>query len=192
MATPKEEEVPSFIEEVKEEPTASELKEISVLAERQIDLENQLAALQVQVDDIVSKIRHIEETALPDIMARVGMKTFTLTDGSSVQIKDMVFASIRADQMDPAVEWLNQKGFGGVIKDQISCNLGKGNTIKAKKILDFIEYLGIQGAEEKLSVHAQSLKSLIVEQRKKGLQFPETIFSIANIKKAIIERPKKP
>jgi hypothetical protein len=89
--------------------------------------------------------------------------------------------------MVQAVAWLDSIKCGGVVKDEIKCNLGRGEVAKAKELLEFAKTLDIS-AVEKLSVHPGTLKALVKEQRANGVTFPEEFFSIADKKIAIIKK----
>lgn len=170
------------------EPTNDELQQIASLAEQQLCLEGKVAALEEQLKAVVEQLRDISEKALPEAMAAVGMKKFTLTDGSTIDVKDDLAASIRADQKPRAIAWLDNNGFGDVVKDEVKIALGKGEAQFAPQITQFVQGLGFN-ATETFSVHPSTLKSLVKEQLKKGLEFPEC-FSIHQYQKAVITRPK--
>ena len=70
-----------------------------------------------------------------------------------------------------------------------SLSLRKGEYEKAGKILQLAEREGLS-ANESLSIHAGTLKSLIKEQMAQGVSFPEEYFSIFSKRTAVIEAPK--
>lgn len=170
-------------------PTNDELTQITTLAEQQLELELELAVLNDQVRQVTERLRAIAEKALPEAMTAIGMKKFVLVDGSTVNVKDDVAASIRSERIGAAVVWLEAQGLGDVVKDEVKVSLGKGESQYAPQILGFIEGLGFQ-ASEKYSVHPSTLKSLVKEQLAKGVEFPEDCFSVYQYQKAEIKRPK--
>jgi len=56
----------------------------------------------------------------------------------------------------------------------------------AKSFMDYCKDAGVN-ASEKLSVHPSTLKALVKEQMAKGIEFPETFFSVASIRKSVIK-----
>lgn len=169
-------------------PDTYELTNISDLAAHQIELENMICKQNEILDDLNKRFRHVSESALPAAMAAVGMTEFRMADGSKVSIKSDVFASIRADFIQQAVDWLDGQGIGGIVKDEVKVNFGRGDVEKAKQLLLFAdETLGVS-ASEKLSVHPGTLKATVKDMRAKGIEFPEEFFSIADFTKATIKR----
>jgi hypothetical protein len=182
---------PSFIEPVENEaPTNSELGEISSLAEQQIKLEEEIAELNAQVAQKSADLLKICENALPEAMARINMKKFSMMDGRAIEIKESVFASIRKDRMVSAVAWLDKNGLGDVVKDEITVNLSRGQMAEAQVVMAFVQERNL-AVMEKLSVNAMTLKSLVAEQRKKGVAFPEEDFSIYDKRVSVIKAAPK-
>jgi len=181
-------EVPDFlnVEPEDDTPSNSELIEIAELAQKQLRLQMDKGVLEQDLKDATEQLRKIEEVALPEAMASIGMSSFTLADGSKITIKKDIYASIRVDFTKQAAAWLDSIKCGGVVKDEIKCNLGRGEIAKAKQLLKLAKTLNIP-ATEKLSVHPGTLKALVKEQRAKGVIFPEEFFSIADKKIAIIK-----
>jgi hypothetical protein len=178
---------PTFTMDTEDElPTTDELSDIAALAARQLELLASIDKMQTALTEEIENLRQVQEVALPAAMATVGMSKFTLTSGESISIKETMQASIYVDKIEAAVKWLDTIGCGGVVKDEVKCSLGRGETSKAKELLDLARILGV-AATEKLSVHPSTLKALIKEQRARGVQFPDDLFSIMDKKQAVIK-----
>lgn len=165
--------------------TNDELKEITDLAKKQIELQDQIAQMEQELSRLNDRLNKVRGELLPQAMDRVGMKKFMTQDGSSITIKDEIFASIRNGKIDQAAAWLDGIGCGDVLKDEVNVKFARGQASIARSILALAEQLGVS-AIEKLSVHPQTLKALVREQRAKGRDFPEEIFAIHDAQKAII------
>lgn len=170
-------------------PTNDEMGEIVALAQQQLYLQEEVATIEAHLAIAREDLRKIEEVALPDAMAAVGMSKFSLADGTAITIKEDVYASIRVDFTREAADWLDSIRCGGVVKDEVKCNLARGEMAKAKQLLDLAKQLDVP-ATEKLSVHPQTLKALVKEKRAQGINFPEEYFSIADKRIAVIKAPK--
>jgi hypothetical protein len=166
--------------------TDSELAAISTLASKQLELELEVENLEKKLDIAKEELKRVQEFLLPEAMASVGMSEFRLTNGNKITIRDDIYASIRADHVDQAMMWLTDKGLGGIIKDEVKVNFGRGESEKAAKLLELCKAHGFQ-ASEKLAVHPQTLKATVKEQMARGIAFPEEFFSIAPIRKAVIK-----
>ena len=166
-------------------PQEAELLELSQLAETQLFLESRCAELEEMLNVEKEKLRLIVEQYLPEAMMAVGIKKFTLKNDYTITVEDDVFTSIRKNFLDQAFKWLDANGLGGVIKDDVTVKFGRGEDVSG--LLDFCKDYGLN-VEQKLSVHASTLKALVREQMAKGVQFPSEYFSIAPVKKAVIKK----
>lgn len=179
----------SFFTDDTPEVNKGELSQITALAEQQLLLESKIILIEADLAEASRKLQDIKERALPDAMAACGLMEFVLMSGQKIKIKSDIFASMRADFKTEAMQWIEEKGWGDVIKDQVTIALGKGEYEKAGKILRMAESEGLS-ATENLSIHAGTLKSLIKEQMALGVTFPEEYFSVFSKKSAVIETPK--
>ena len=167
----------------------TELENISKLAIKQKKLEAEVADLSNKLSAKSEELRQVSEIQLPEAMAVINMTSFAMSDGSKITIRKDVTASIRADYIGQAVEWLNDHELGGVVKDEVKVQFGKGDAEKAKALFEYCQSLRYP-VTEKMSVHPQTLKALVKEQMAKGLDFPEEYFSIHPLNKAKITAPK--
>lgn len=166
-----------------------ELANITQLAELQLAQQVIVSQLEQQLKEANEKLRNLAERVLPDAMTAVGMTEFKLLDGNKITIKDEVMCSIRSGFEHSAAGWLEERGLGDVVKDEVKINLGRGEANLAKEFLDLAEQHGV-AASEKLGVHPATLKALVKEQLAQGVEFPEECFSVHQYKKAVIKPPK--
>ena len=166
--------------------TNDELINISKLAQDQQDWEAKVKQLETDLEHAKDALRNIQEYLLPEAMLTVGMSEFKLSSGAKITIKDDIYASIRKDFMNGAVTWLDENGLGGIVKDQVNVDFGRGEFDNVSELLEFCKANNLN-ASEKLSVHPQTLKATVKEQLSRGIEFPEEFFSIAPVKKAIIK-----
>lgn len=169
-----------------DEPKNEELLELSMLAEKQLHLERRVVELEDLLAATKEDLRQVQEIHIPEAMAAIGMSEFKLSNGYKVSVRDDVYASIRKDFLGNAVQWLDENGLGGIVKDQVAVEFGRGEFDNVNELLDFCVANGLN-ASEKLSVHPMTLKGVVKEQMAKGVQFPEEYFSIAPVRKAIIK-----
>lgn len=170
--------------------TDSDLSEISRLAKRQLELEATVDAIQRQLETETKKLRDVAERLLPEAMLAIKMTEFKLDDGKKITIKNDVTASIRADFLPQAVEWLDDNGLGGIVKSNVVVNFDRGETEKAAELVSYCEQHHYSAAE-KLSVNINILKATVKEQMANGVEFPDEYFSVHPLRKAKITIPKK-
>ena len=72
------------------------------------------------------------EEDLPLMLTEMGVSSFKLADGSSVDIKPLYGASIPKDKVDQAHQWMRDNGFGDAIKNVVAVSLVWVRTKKLK------------------------------------------------------------
>lgn len=162
------------------------LDEIVALAVAQLrqqalvdDLENSLAEQK-------AILRRISEEDLPQAMAEARLSTFKLETGQMVSVKKDFSVGIPAGRRDEAYNWLEGRGFGGLIKTKVITEYGKGELEKAQK-------LAIELMKKKLNVvlardvHWQTLKAFVNEQIRAGKAVPMEMFGAVAVNKATVE-----
>ena len=70
------------------------LKELQTKASEMVNLANEIAEMEAEIEEKKKQYREIEAVTLPDMMTGLGIKKFTLGDGSEITIKDVVQASL--------------------------------------------------------------------------------------------------
>jgi len=168
-------------------PSKEELTELEQLTKEQLHLEALLKDQEKMVNETKKRLDEVRGVAIPAVLDQAGIKKFTLSNGSSVELKETVFASIRAAEINRAMDWLCKNKLGGIIKSQITIKLAPGQTELGDEAMAACEELGLS-PESKLSVHPQTLKATVKEQQAKGVQFPDEYFSIYPDRKAVIKQ----
>lgn len=166
-----------------------ELQMISGLAQKQVQLETSIANLLQQVADKNEQLKEVQERLLPNAMAEVGMAEFKLEDGTKISIKNDVHCSIPKDDGGRAFGWLRDHEFGGLIKNQIIAEFGKGEDEQAIAAATLLAEHGYH-PEQKQSVHPSTLKAFVKEQMNKGNEIPLDVFGAFTTTKSKVELPK--
>ena len=69
--------------------------------------------------------KHLAENVLPNLFAEVGLSELKLADGRHLKVSNYYGASIKDAKKEAAFNWLRNKGFGDLIKNQVSCRFGR-------------------------------------------------------------------
>ena len=95
------------------------LTSIAALARTIRDEEETIAALEGDLK--AAKKRHIKLTdeEMPAMLAEIGIASFALDDGSTVEVKQTYGASILVDKRPEAYEWLRDHGHDDIIKNTV-------------------------------------------------------------------------
>jgi hypothetical protein len=176
---------------VKPQPTNEKLKGISGLCERMVKLQAEHAALMVAAEAVQNKINYLSETEIPAAMKEVGMDSFKLTDGRTVEVKEEDYGSYAKYNESEVFKWLKVKGHGDMIKSAAVVEFGKGNEAlvdKLQKVLLQKAYKGCVVAFKE-TVHASTFKAFVREQLAEGKPLPKQI-AIFHKSETIIKESK--
>ena len=153
------------------------LKEMSDLCAEQVALEEEMRQLEEQLKAKATAARKLSQEIIPAKMSELGLESLTLTDGSSIKIKQMIHASIPVKYRKEAFQWLRDHGHGDIIKNQVSATFGKGEDTGASNFIDKIEELGYQ-PQQKVWVEPMTLKAFVREQITNGSELPTDKFGV--------------
>lgn len=163
---------------------------IAVLVDEHQHISRHIADLEDTLKKKKKQLHELEMNRLPDAMVAVGVETFTTTDGSVVTVKPVVQGSITKDNMPEATKWLRDHDAADIIKREITITFTKGQDDKAQELMTELTDAGYT-ANNKESVHAQTLGSWAREKLEKGEEIPLKLLGIFHGRKAKIKLPKK-
>ena len=153
------------------------LKEMADLCAEQVTLEEEMEQLSEQLKAKAASARKLSQEIIPARMSELGLESLTLSDGSSIKIKQLVHASIPVKYREEAFDWLREHGHGDIIKNQVSATFGKGEDTTASNFIDKIEELGYQ-PKQKVWVEPMTLKAFVREQIANGSELPADKFGV--------------
>src|SRR5690348_6094103 len=104
-----------------EEASPDQLKKIAEQAEKAVALDKQIADLLAAAEQLGQERDTILNKQLPSMMDSANMADFSLKDGSSIEIKDVVSGTLPSATTKPkerlkAIAWLMKNGGKGLIK----------------------------------------------------------------------------
>ena len=159
---------------------------VAGLAKRAKQLEKEIDELETVVKERKEQFRKLTEQTIPEALAELGMSSFKMDDGSSVEVKAFYSASIPAARKAEAFMWLRDHGFDDIIKNTVSVNFGRGEDELSARLLNL---LGEQGypAQQAEKIEPMTLKAWVKEQVERGNQFPTDLFGVFIGQKATIK-----
>ena len=166
------------------------LKTVSELARAIAAKEAQVADLDRQLKDAKKELLKLTDEDLPASMAEMGLASFTLDDGSQIDVKPTYGASILVDNRPKAYEWLRDNGYDDIIKNTVACQFGRGEDDLASAFSAFAESQGYTPSQ-KTEVHPQTLRAFVKERCEAGDEFPMELFGAWVGQRAVIKRGKK-
>jgi hypothetical protein len=166
----------------------AELDKMTLQAER-------FTAQRKQAEEQLQKIKQAEEQLLnkdiPELMAKMRMSDYTTSSGIVVKVKREIKASLpghdRVEARMGALRWLVEHGHGGIIKNQVSVSLDRGEDTRADDLVVDLRAKGFD-VEAKKDVHAQTLGALVRELMADGKVVPTGIFNLFDMRLAKLTR----
>lgn len=166
-----------------------ELKIISTLAHRQVEMELDYSLAEQALKDMKQQLDFLRQVELPNAMAELGVASVVLDTGEKIEVKEKYYASIPAEKKKEAFEWLTSHNMEGVIKNVVKCEFGKGENTLAKAAMQELTSLGFRPQQD-MSVHPMTLKALVKDLFERGVEFPLETFGagVVNESKVVMKK----
>lgn len=167
-----------------------ELPEITKLAEKQHKLQKEVTSLEDGLKSKEAELKQVQEYQLPDAMANAGLSTYGTETGIKVKIEDKVQASLKVENRPAGFAWLEDNGYGHLIKTKVVINFDRGELEDANDLVADLRKEGhVANIERK--VEPMTLMSFIKEQLELGRDIPLEIFSVYKHRSAKVKVDKK-
>lgn len=156
------------------EPSLDMLERITTAATQVTVLNARLATLEQQVDETKAELRALQETVLPALMDEAGTPLIGLDDGSRLERHERVYASVSKANATDACAWLDEHGYGALVREAISVPVARGDRGTATRVVSALEGLGVAFLRD-LSIHPQTLTAFVRESLSEGRELPNSI-----------------
>lgn len=163
----------------------SDLQRALKLAELLLAARKNVETLDNQLKTAKDEVRRLEQEDLPELMQELGLETFKLTSGETIEVKQDVECGISEERRARAHAWLTANGFGGLIKTEVVAKFGRDEHEAAVACAEQI------GGEMIERVHPSTLKSFVKEQMEAGRAIPFDLFGIHPFNRVKITAAKK-
>ena len=166
------------------------LTSVAALARTIRDKEAKISDLEQTLKEEKKALLKLTDEEMPSMLAEIGMSSFALDDGSTVEVKQTYGASILVDKRPEAYEWLRDNGYDDIIKNTVACQFGRGEDDQASAFAAFAQQQGYV-PDQKTEVHPQTLRAFVKERCEAGEDFPMELFGAWVGQRAVIKRGKK-
>ena len=161
---------PSQVEQTNPEKLTDEIKKLQ-------DIQQEIQNYKNRIKDLEDSESYLSEVIIPDMMNAMNLKTMKLKDGSEIEVSNKFFASALAPKRAEAYQWLRDNGLGNIVKNEITVRFGKDEDTKATQYANLARGQGYE-PEQKVSVHAGTLRVALEDLHTRGGQIPSEYFSI--------------
>ena len=165
------------------------LTSVAELARQIRDKEERIQDLEEKLKDEKKTLLKLTDEEMPAMLAEIGISSFSLDDGSTVEVKQTYGASILTDNRSAAYEWLRDNGYDDIIKNTVRCQFGRGEDDQASAFAAFAQQQGYV-PEQKTEIHPQTLRAFVKERVEEGDAFPMELFGAWVGQRAVIKRGK--
>jgi|TARA_Y100001938_G_C7965192_1_gene366449 hypothetical protein len=145
--------------------------------------------LEENLKECKKNLMKLTDEDLPQLLTELGMSSFKMADGSSVEIKKTYGASIPVANRAQAYQWLRDNGFGDIVKNVIACNFGMGEDNEADSFFEMARDKGFV-PDKKTEVHSSTLRAFVKERVENGDEFPMELFGAFVGQRAVIKGGK--
>jgi hypothetical protein len=150
----------------------------------------QLAADISEAEEILKEkkkgYRKLTEEIIPEALTQAGMASFTMVDGSQIEIKEFYSASITKGSEEECFEYLREKGLDDIIQNKVFVDFGRGEDELANRLKEILSKENFL-FNQKQSVHHQTLAATFKEQVKAGKPFDLQLFNGFIGRRAVIK-----
>jgi len=165
-------------------PTDDQLSAVSKLANQQLALERDIEQLSAELTQKKNLFVKVSQVDLPDAMTAINMQSFKLGDGTAIDIKKGVSATIKVADRPIAYSWLRAHHHGAIIKNTVNVPFGGGQDELAQEVKDFLDAKELE-YDAKIAIHPGTLNAWAKAQLEAGNEIPEAInafeYSVAKV-----------
>lgn len=153
---------------------------------------NAQAALVADMKDSLKAAQEdllrLQRVDMPELLNEYGLTGARLLDGSEVVLAEGVEAKITDENRAAALAWLDEHGYGGIIKTEVTAAFPREEREAALQLASFAAEVAEASIKE--TVHPATLTAFIKERMAAGEALPLDLFAIVPYQFAKIKPPK--
>lgn len=172
--------------------TPQQLEHVLQLCRRKLRLENEIIRETAALEEKAEQLKKLSEADLPTAMQEANLTVMSLGGGYEVRVITTPFASIKREEMGPAITWLDGHGHGDIVKHEVKILFPREQEAFFKKFMrDLAKRKRPVDAGLKEYVDHQTLNAFVREQLAAGVELPRETFGIFEKTVATLQRPKQ-
>lgn len=156
-------------------PSNEELEQISVLANKQVKVEADIARTEKELKELKKQLKKVSEDDLPTAMKAAGnLLEFKLADGTAIKVADKWHGSLSGAKKAGAIAWLREHGYDDIIKTTLELSFKKGEDEKVTQAKELLIEQGFIPKEEE-NVNTATVKALakeLIEDEENNIDVP--------------------
>jgi hypothetical protein len=137
-----------------------ELKSIADLAERQIVLEDWIAAQEEKLKQAKQNLAKLTGELLPEALRAAGVSKFALANGCEIELNTDTKANITKANQEWCFQWLNEHDMGDLVKNEFKVTFGMGDSDQADQLAEHLASVD-QEFNQRAFIHPQTLSAFV-------------------------------
>lgn len=171
-----------------------QIEELQAVCEQFIDKQSQIKELEEKLAQANSDLKLLSEETIPSMMEELGVEEIKLKTGEIISTVMDVYASLASTNTDPeqkaaAMGWLNDNGYGDIIKVKVNANFGREEHDAAMQLFNDLAQQGYNVNYDE-NVHPATLKAFIKERLQAGDNIPLSLFNANQYNKTVVRKRK--
>lgn len=166
-----------FSEFQENQGSTNDLQALTNLAAHQQELEDQIAETEAKLKELGEKHREVSWNQIPELMATLGVDTFTLKGGYTVKVDEKLQLSVPKKNKEKAYEWVDENGGSAIVKRAFVIAFDKEQEAFARKFQrDCAQRKHSLPMEETKAVHSSTLNKFLRDKMADGADVPLELF----------------
>lgn len=165
------------------------LTRLGELARRQIELEDEIEALETELKAKKAACREVSEDSIPSLLDDTGLSEVRLSDGTRVEVRENLRVSTTGKYREPIHAWLAENGHDDIIKDEVVARFARGEGEAAERLIAAAGEL-TDAVDRKRSVAPQTFAALLRELLEDGITVPLEELGVYVQRRTKLERQK--
>jgi len=170
-------------------PTDQGVSTLARLGQALVEAETAVLEAEHKLKQAQAIRKDIEERQIPDAMREAGVEELKLTGGVVIGIDEILGVTVKKDNKQRVLNWLEQEGHGGIIKRTLSVAFNKDQQEAADDLIKLLVEDHKMPTKEQREYASQTLKKIVKERREAGKDVPE-IIDVYSAEKAVIKKGK--
>lgn len=177
----------TMAEDVDESAEGADLSRLVALAGRMFEVGQELNKTEARLKELKEDYRKIAEGEIPDLMAELGVKEFTLENGAKIVVDRKITTHISQANWEAARDWLVSHKCDSLIKTEVKAEFDKGHRAEADALIGSLKHHGTKHTFKQY-VHPQTLSKFVRDWLEEGDELPEC-FTVYEVRQAKITLP---
>lgn len=153
-----------------EMPTDWNLSRVRDLAKLQVQREAEVDLAKRDLKIAEANLSEVADFELPKLLLELGMKKIPLVNGATVALKTKTVAYVKVEDQQAFYAWLNENGFGSLVKRKVTTEFPRGYGQEADALLSYLgEHFSKQVVTDAESIHPGTLNAWAREMTEKNL-----------------------